>query len=76
MRYSDIKDIEGLDEARRQLSRKVDAKGKEVLKRYDDLREAYSPIGLMAAGIRSISGSIPFDKLILYGLRLIRRKFL
>ena len=44
--------------------------------RDDDLREAYSPIGLMAAGIRSISGSIPFDKLILYGLRLIRRRFL
>lgn len=76
MRYSDIKDIESLDNARRILSRRIERKGEEVLDRWGEMKEAYSPMGLLASGIRSISGSIPFDKIILYGLRFIRKRFI
>ena len=76
MRYSDITDIESLDKARRILSRRVERKGEEVLERWNEMKDAYSPMGLLASGIRSISGSIPFERILFYGLRMIRRRFI
>ena len=74
MRYSEIKDIESLDKARRILSRRIERKGDEVLYHWDELKESYSPMGLLAAGLRSISLSIPFDMLLLRGIRFLRKK--
>ena len=74
MKYSDIRTMEELDAARRKLSSKVDAKGQEVLARWEDTREAYSPAGLFAAGLKHISGRIPFDRIILYGIRALKRR--
>lgn len=74
MKYSDIRTMEELDAARRKLSSEVEAKGKEVLTRWEDTREAYSPAGLIATGLKHISGRIPFDRIILYGIRALKRR--
>jgi len=73
MKYTDIRDIEELDAARRKVSARVERKGKEVLERWDDVRESYSA-GLIASGLKYVSGSIPFDRIVLYGIRALKQK--
>lgn len=76
MKYADIKDMESLDEAIRGLSGEIAGKGREVMYRYDEMKEAYSPAGLIAAGLKHISGSIPFDRIVLAGIRFLRDRIL
>ena len=42
MKYTDIRNIGELDAARRKVSARVERKGKEVLERWDDVRESSS----------------------------------
>lgn len=74
MKYSDIKDMKGLEYARRDLSRKMKDKGDEVVEKWVSAREAYSPAGMIAAGLKSISGAVPFDRMALWAIRRILRK--
>ena len=39
MKYTDIKDMAGLDAARKELNAKLNAKGAEVLSRWEDTKE-------------------------------------
>lgn len=73
MRYSDIHDLEGLDSARRQLSSRIEEKGREVTSLWMDMKEDYSPTGLLAYGIRKISGKIRYDRIALWAIRMIKR---
>lgn len=73
MRYTDIKDMAGLDAARKELNTKLNAKGAEVLSRWEDTKEAYSTVNLLAYGLKSISGPVPFDRIVLWAIRAIRR---
>lgn len=74
MKYTEIKTIGELDLARKKVSARVERKGKEVLDRWDDLRESYSAAGLIASGLKYVSGSIPFDRIVLYGIRALKQK--
>lgn len=73
MKYTDIKDMAGLDAARKELNAKLNAKGAEVLSRWEDTKEAYSTVNLLAYGLKSISGLVPFDRIVLWAIRAIRR---
>ena len=73
MKYTDIKDMAGLDAARKELNVKLEAKGREVLSRWEDTKEAYSTVNLVAYGLKCISGPIPFDRIALWAIRAIRR---
>lgn len=74
MKYSGIKDINDLHSARKQLGAEILAKGEEVKELWYKTKEAYSPASLLAAGIKSISGRVPVDKIVLWILRLILRR--
>lgn len=74
MKYSEIKDIESLDAARKALTSKIDRKGRRVVSSWEDFCDSYSPSGLIATGLKCISGSVPFDRLALTGLRFLKRK--
>ena len=47
MKYTDIKDMAGLDAARKELNAKLNAKGAEVLSRWEDTKDAYSTVNLL-----------------------------
>lgn len=72
MKYSEIRDLKGLDTACGEISKKIRAKGEEVLDRWEDVKESYSPTSMVASGIKSISHTIPFDRIILWGIRAFR----
>ena len=63
----------GLDAARKELNVKLEVKGREVLSRWEDTKEAYSTVNLVAYGLKCISGPVPFDRIVLWAIRAIRR---
>ena len=56
MKYSDIKDIRGLDAAREDIASRLESKGREIYANYDRVRDSYSPTSLFASAVKSISG--------------------
>lgn len=75
MKYSDIQDLDSLNQALKSVSDEVRMRGHNVVSSWEVAKEAYSPVNLLAAGIKSASSSIPLDKIVLFGVRLIRRFF-
>lgn len=73
MRYVDINNMEELDAAREKLAGEIGRKGREVSSMWTDMQEAYSPTGLLAYGIKKISGKIRYDQLVLWAIRAIKR---
>lgn len=65
MKYSDIKSIRELDMAREKLAVEIDSKEKEISRNLANLKEAYSPAALTGTALRSASGIIPFDRIVL-----------
>ena len=62
MKYSDIKNIDGLETAISRTRTRLMSKQKEITALYEKAKVAYSPSSILASGIRSISTFIPFDK--------------
>ncbi|MGM9786746.1 MAG: hypothetical protein ACI3ZS_07920 [Candidatus Cryptobacteroides sp.] len=65
MRYTDITDIKSLEAAREQLSRKMDAKEKEISRRYETVKEACSPVSIFAGLLKKASYRTPYDRILL-----------
>lgn len=63
MKYSDIKNIDGLETAISRTRTRLMSKQKEITAHYEKAKVAYSPSGILVSGIRSISTFIPIDKL-------------
>ncbi len=75
MKYKDVQDLESLNKALKSVSEDVRMRGYKVVSSWEVAKDAYSPVNLLAAGIKSASSSIPLDKIVLFGVRLIRRFF-
>ena len=76
MKYSDIKNIDGLETAIYRTRSRLMSKQKEITSRYGKAKEAYSPSGIIASGIRSISTFIPIDKLAIALIEKIKTKLI
>lgn len=74
MKYSDIKDLEGIAAARAEIAHKLDRKSKELVSKYEITRDFYTPSGIFAHGLKNISKSIPVDRIILLLVRMLKRK--
>ncbi len=72
MKYSEISDIQSIDAARREISEKLDAKGREVVGGFSNFRETCTPETLLADGIRRLSGTVPLNRIVLFTIRLIK----
>lgn len=74
MRYSGIRDIDSLDRACRAAAEKSSAKKTEVLGSLKDVRESCTAARLFALGLRGVSSAVPFDRIVLMAIRLLRRR--
>ena len=74
MNYSEIRDLKGLDAARRQIAESLDLKERELRADMSDVREACTPANILAAGIRRASSSIPLGRLALMAIRVIKSR--
>lgn len=73
-KYSYINNIPELEAAQRQIKAKLKEKTSEMTERFYDLRESFTPSNLLVSGIRSISGFIPFDTILLFLIRRLRNR--
>lgn len=76
MKYSEIKTMDQLEKARKQVRKKIGSKGDDVRASFYDMKESYTPSHLMISGLKSFSSYIPVDQLLLTTVRRLRRKLL
>lgn len=76
MKYSEIKTMDQLEKARKQVRKRISKKGDDVKASFYDMKESYSPSHLMVSGLKSFSSYIPVDQLLLTTVRRIKRKLL
>lgn len=75
-RLSDIRTIEDLDRASAKVRMEIDRKADSVLGNVEQVRAAFQPVNLFAQGLRFLSRDVPFDRLLLAGVRAIRSRLL
>ena len=76
MKYNEIKTMEQLEKAQKQVKKKLGSKGDEVRASFYDMKESYTPSHLMISGLKSFSSYIPVDQLLLTTVRRLRRRLL
>ena len=76
MKYSEIKTMDQLEKARKQVRKRIGSKGEDVRASFCDMKESYTPSHLMISGLKSFSSYIPVDQLLLTTVRRLRRKLL
>ena len=76
MKYKDIKTMDQLETAQKQVKKNIGNKGKAVRNSFTDMKQSYSPGNLLLSGLKSVSSYIPVDHLLLSTVRTIRRKLL
>ena len=76
MKYSEIKTMEQLEKAQKQVKKRLGSKGDEVLESFYDMKESYTPSHLMVSGLKSFSSYIPVDQLLLTTVRRLKKRLL
>lgn len=76
MNYNEIKTMEQLEKARKQVKARIGTKGDQVRDSFYGVKESYSPSHLMVSGLKSVSSYIPIDQLLLTTVRRIKRLLL
>ncbi len=74
MRYSEIRDIDSLERACHAAAEKSSAKKTEVLDGLKDVRESCTAARLFALGLRGVSSAVPYDRILLMAVRLLKRR--
>lgn len=75
MKYTEIKNLAALDAECVRLSKKLEAKGREVAGKYNEARECYTPSGIMSHGLKSLSSSLlPLNHIALIVIRLLKKR--
>lgn len=73
MKYSEIKTMSQLEEAQRQVKRRVKKKGEAVKDSFRDMKESYSPGNMLLFGLRSVSSYVPVDQFLLTTVRRLKK---
>ena len=76
MKYSDIKTMDQLEKAQKQVKSMLESKSVEVKESFYDMRESYSPGNMLMSGLKSVSAYIPVDQLLLTTVRRLKRRIL
>ena len=76
MKNRDIKTMDQLMEAEKQVKRRISSQEVAVKHSFADMKATYSPGNMLLSGLKSISSYIPIDQLLLSTVRLFKRKML
>jgi len=69
-KYTDIRNLEDLEKAHKQLQKKLKKKEKGITKNIEGVKDSFTPMNLFATGLHGVSSNIPLD---LYLLNLVRK---
>ena len=75
MKYSEIKNLESLEAEGLRLSKRLNAKGREVTEKFREARECYTPSGILSSGFKSLSSSVhPLNHIALILIRILKKR--
>lgn len=74
MRYSEIKTMDELEAAQRDVRERLDRRELAVRESLLDAREAFTPSNMLFSGLRSLSAFLPVEKLLLAAVRLLKHR--
>ncbi len=74
MRYSEIKTMDELESAQKDVRERLSRRSFALRESLQDVKEAYTPSNLLFSGLRSLSVFVPVEKLLLVAIRIFKRR--
>lgn len=74
MRYSEIKTMDGLESAQKDVRERLRRRELAVRESLLDVKEAFTPSNMFFSGLRNISAFLPVEKLLLAAVRLLKHR--
>lgn len=74
MRYSEIKTMDELELAQRNVRERLNRRKLAMRESLSDVKEAFTPSNLLLSGLRGLSAFLPVEKLLLVAIRIIKRR--
>ena len=74
MRYSEIKTMDELESAQRNVRERLNRRKLAMRESLLDAREAFTPSNLLLSGLRGLSAFLPVEKLLLVAIRIFKRR--
>ncbi len=76
MRYSEIKTMDELESAQKNVRERLERRRFLLRESLSDVKEALTPSNLLFSGLRGLSAFVPVEKLLLVAVRLFKRRIL
>lgn len=76
MKYSEIKTMEELEKAQKSLRKRIDRKGDSVRGSLYEVKDSFTPVNLVATGLKSVSSVVPFDRMLLTVVSSLKQRLL
>lgn len=74
MRYSEIKTMDGLESAQKDVRERLRRRELAVRESLLDVKEAFTPSKMLFSGLRNLSAFLPVEKLLLVAIRIFKRR--
>ena len=74
MRYSEIKTMDGLESAPKDVRESLRRRELAVRESLLDVKEAFTPSNMLFSGLRNLSAFLPVEKLLLVAIRIFKRR--
>lgn len=74
MRYSEIKTMDGLESAQKDVRERLRRRELAVRESLLDVKEAFTPSSMLFSGLRNLSAFLPVEKLLLVAIRIFKRR--
>lgn len=74
MRYSEIKTMDGLESAQKDVRERLRRRELAVRESLLDVKEAFTPSNMLFSSLRGLSAFVPVEKLLLLAIRIFKRK--
>lgn len=72
--YKNLKNLSDIDRERAALRMSLSLKEKRLSSGFIALKEDFTPVNLFAEGVKSVSSYIPLDRIVLFIVRLLKKK--
>ena len=74
MRYSEIKTMDGLESAQKDVRERLRRRELAVRESLLDVKEAFTPSNMLFSGLGNLSAFLPVEKLLLVAIRIFKRR--
>ena len=74
MKYSEIKTMEELEKAQKNIRKRIDRKGDAVRESLYEVKDSFTPVNLVATGLKSVSSVVPFDMMLLTVVSALKQR--